>query len=315
MDQSDAISPTLRVTVLVGGVGGAKLAYGLAQIVPPENLTIIVNVGDDFWHYGLKVCPDSDTIMYTLSGLVDPVNGWGLSGDTTNMLEMIRKYDEEPWFGLKDRDLATHLLRTQMLHQGQRLTEVTQFLSQRLGIRCALLPVTDQEVSTMVDTVEHGELEFQTYFVRHRWQPRVKSIRYRGIEAAKLTPEVEQAITTADIILFGPSNPWLSIEPILAIPGLRDLIQSRAVPRAAVTPIIAGQAVKGPAAKMMQELGYEVSPASVADFYGDTINTFIIDDKDLNLRTLNLRTLNFDTMMNNDGDKIRLARQVLTTLG
>lgn len=308
------ISEQPQVVVLVGGVGGAKLAYGLARILPPEKLTIIVNVADDFWHYGLRVCPDSDTLMYTLSGLVNKTNGWGLNGDTTSMLDMLRQYGETPWFGLGDRDLATHLLRTQMLRAGQRQTEVTQQLTRNLGIQCALLPVTDQEVATIVDTVEYGELAFQEYFVKYRWQPQVKAIRYQGIESARLTPEVEQAVLNADLIVFGPSNPWLSIEPVLAIPGMRDLLQSRSIPRAAVTPIVEGQALKGPAAKIMQELGYEVSPTTVAQFYGQTINCFITDARDQNLPVSSLQTLNFDTIMNNDADKVRLAQQVLTAL-
>jgi LPPG:FO 2-phospho-L-lactate transferase len=301
-----------NVVVLVGGVGGAKLAYGLAQIVRPEKLTIIVNVADDFWHYGLKICPDSDTLMYTLSGYVDKTNGWGVSGDTTQMLEMLRGYGEEAWFRLGDRDLATHLLRTKMLHDGYRLTEVTLHLARQLGIQCALLPVTDEPVETFVDTIEARELQFQEYFVKHRWQPHVKSVSYRGIEKAKVTPEVELSISNADIILFGPSNPWLSIEPILAVPGMRSLLIEKAVPRIAVTPIVSGKALKGPAAKIMDELGYIVSPQTVAAFYGDAINGFIVDQQDENLPSFETPVHKFDTIMNSDEDKIRLAQEILS---
>lgn len=301
-----------KVVVLVGGVGGAKLAYGLAQILPPENLTVVVNVADDFWHYGLRICPDSDTIMYTLSGLVDKTNGWGVGGDTVNLLDSLRRYGEDTWFRLGDQDMATHLLRTQMLHSGKRLTEVTRHLSGRLGIQCAVLPVTDGVVSTLIDTVECGLLEFQEYFVRHRWKPQVKSISYQGASDAKVTPEVALAVAAADIILFGPSNPWLSIEPILAIPGMRQSLIKREVPRVAVTPIVDGKALKGPAAKMMEELGYEVSPHAVAAFYGQVINGFIVDQRDQEIKSFDILTRKYDTIMNSDEDKIRLAQQVLS---
>jgi LPPG:FO 2-phospho-L-lactate transferase len=300
-----------KVVVLVGGVGGAKLAYGLANVVKPENLTVIVNVGDDFTYYGLRICPDLDTIMYTLAGRVDKTNGWGLSGDSTHMLEALRDYGEDAWFRLGDRDMATHLLRTKLLHEGYRLTEVTRHFTRHLGIACTVLPASDQPIATIVDTYEHGELEFQAYFVKHRWQPRVRTIRYNGIESAKISPEVEWAVHSADVILFGPSNPWLSIEPILAIPGMRELLMKRSVPRAAVTPIIEGRAIKGPAAKLMGELGFEVSASSVAHFYAGVINEFIIDERDGNLQSFDSRVHMFDTIMNNDEDKIRLARQVL----
>lgn len=305
-----------NVVALVGGVGGAKLAYGLAQLVPPERLTVIVNVADDFWHYGLRICPDLDTIVYTLSGLVDPVNGWGVAGDSTHMLDMLRQYGEDPWFRLGDRDLATHLLRTQRLHSGQRLTEVTRDLARQAGVPCAVLPVTDDPVATRLDTVEYGELDFQTYFVKYRWQPTLRGMRYQGIEAARLSPEVEQALDQADVILFGPSNPWLSLEPLLAIPGLRDRLRARSVPRVAVTPLIGGKAVKGPTAKIMVELNYEVSPGAVARFYGDTITHFVVDVRDSIPRTepADLHYLQLDTLMPDDASKMRLARQILLTL-
>jgi LPPG:FO 2-phospho-L-lactate transferase len=315
-----------RVVVLVGGVGGAKLAYGLAQILPPEQLTVIVNVADDFWHYGLRICPDLDTIMYTLSGLVDKTNGWGVAGDTTQMLDALRSYGEAGWFRLGDRDLATHLLRTQMLRDGARLTEVTAHLTRQLGIGCTVLPVSDDPIATMVDTVEYGELDFQTYFVRHRWQPQVKRLRYQGIEQATITPEVQRAISNADVILFGPSNPWLSIAPILDVPGMRDALLAAPVPRVAVTPIIGGRAVKGPAAKLMAELGLEVAPQTVAAYYGQVITGFIVDvsdaeadandgDAEENLQSFGIQPEKLNTMMNNDEDKINLARQLLALTG
>lgn len=301
----------LNVVVLVGGVGGAKLAHGLTQILAPENLTIIVNTGDDFWHYGLKVCPDLDTIMYTLSGLVDKTNGWGVGGDTYATLDALRQYGEEPWFRLGDRDMATHLLRTQGLAAGETLTQVTRRLNQALGVQHPVLPMTDAPVATMVDTVEQGELAFQTYFVRFRWQPVVKSLRFAGVEQASVTPEVRAAVEKADVILIGPSNPWLSIAPILAIPGMRDLIVSRRVPRVAVSPIIGGQAVKGPAAKLMVELGYEQSASAVCEYYGDVLNGFVVDRVDADLALSLAHTARFEIVMNSEFDRITLAKTVL----
>lgn len=301
----------MNVVVLVGGVGGAKLAYGLAQVLPPEKLTVIVNTGDDFWRYGLRICPDLDTIMYTLSGLVDPVNGWGIAGDTLNALQQLRAYGEDDWFRLGDRDLATHILRTRLLHAGVPFTEVTERLTKSLGISQRILPMTDAPVATMIETVEYGEIEFQEYFVRHRWQPTVKALRLEGIDKAVLTPAVDQALKVADAILIGPSNPWLSIEPILAVSGMRDAIMKRDVPRVAVSPIVGGQAIKGPAAKMMAELGYPVSAASVAAYYGDMLNGFVYDQMDAGLLVPQPHVLNCETVMNTTNDKVLLARTVL----
>jgi LPPG:FO 2-phospho-L-lactate transferase len=300
-----------RVVLLVGGVGGAKLAYGLRYILPPENLTIIVNTADDFWHYGLRICPDLDTVMYTLSGQVDKTNGWGVNSDTTAVLEMLREYGEQPWFRLGDRDLATHLLRSMWWREGARLTEITQRLSQRLGVECSLLPMTDSPVATIVDTIEYGELAFQDYFVRHRWQPTVRHLRLQGIDQAIISPEVETAVRAADIIIIGPSNPWLSIEPILSVPVMRTLLKSRAVPRVALTPIVDGKAIKGPAAKLMGELGYEVSVQSVIEYYADVINGFVVDERDANLTIDSPLNIAFDTIMDDDQKRIVLAEKVL----
>jgi LPPG:FO 2-phospho-L-lactate transferase len=300
-----------QIVVLVGGVGGAKLALGLARVLPPDRLTIIVNVADDFWHYGLKICPDSDTIMYTLAGLVDPVNGWGLKGDTTAMLDMLGRYGSETWFRLGDRDMATHLLRTQMLNSGLRLTEVTAALSRSLGVEHPILPVTDAPVSTIVETVEHGEMDFQSYFVRHRWQPQVRGLRYAGLDQAEVTPEVERALDAADIVLFGPSNPWLSIEPVLGVRGMRDQLTARSIPRVAITPIIGGDAVKGPAAKIMRELDYAVTAQTVADTYGEAINGFVDDSRNEKFTFAGLRTVQLNTLMQTDEQKIALAEQIL----
>ncbi|MBZ0286373.1 MAG: 2-phospho-L-lactate transferase, partial [Anaerolineae bacterium] len=249
----------MNVVVLVGGVGGAKLAYGLAQVLPPDEFSIIVNTGDDFWLYGLRICPDLDTITYTLSGLVDPMNGWGIGGDTRHMLSALKRLGEDPWFGLGDQDVATHLLRTVALRDGDSLTDVTTRLTKKLGIPQRILPMTDAPVATIVDTEEYGEIDVQTYLVRYRWQPTVKSLRLDGIESAAVSGPVREVLEKADVILIGPSNPWLSIDPILAVPGMRALITARPIPRVAVSPIVGGRALKGPADKLMAELGYEPS--------------------------------------------------------
>lgn len=301
----------LNVVVLVGGVGGAKLAHGLAQILEPGQLTVIVNTGDDFWHYGLRICPDLDTVMYTLGGVVDPVNGWGVAGDTRNMLEALRRYGDEAWFGLGDRDMATHLLRTNWLREGRRLTEITRDLCARLGIAHTVLPMTDAPVATMVDTVEHGEIGFQTYFVRLRWQPQVRGLRLDGIEATSPSPEVLAALAAADVILIGPSNPWLSIMPILSVPGMREALLARAVPRVAITPIIRGEAVKGPASKLMAELGYQPSAESVAHYYRPVITGFVLDARDAGLQIDGLHILTRDTLMRTETERAELARVVL----
>lgn len=301
----------LNVVCLVGGVGGAKLAHGLAQILEPGQLTIIVNTGDDFWQHHLRICPDSDTVMYTLAGLVDPINGWGIADDTDHTLRALQRYGLDTWFRLGDQDLATHLLRSQWWHEGVRQTEITQRLTARLGIKHRLLPMADEPIATMVNTVEHGELAFQTYFVKMRWQPTVKLLRLEGIESARLTDEVAQAIRAADVILFGPSNPWLSIMPILSVPGLKDLLIAQDVPRVAVTPVIQGQAVKGPVSKIMAELGYKQSAETIVDFYRGIINGFVYDQQDTDLHIEGICAIPMDTIMRSDADRANLAQQML----
>lgn len=304
-----------RVLLLVGGVGGAKLAHGLAQVLPPGALTAVVNTGDDFWHYGLRVCPDMDTVMYTLGGVVDPANGWGVREDTAHMLDALRRYGEQPWFRLGDQDMATHLLRTEALRRGESLTGVTRRLSTALGIQQTILPMTDAEVATIIDTEEHGELAFQEYFVRYRWQPRVSGIRFAGAENASVTDEIADAFKTADVILIAPSNPWLSIAPILNVQGMRDLLLERRVPSVALTPIIGGAAVKGPTAKIMGELGYEVTPLAVAQYYEGLIDCFIYDRGDLPPLIPGVRTAGMDALMRSEPDRARLAGEMLRWIG
>lgn len=305
-----------NIAVLLGGVGGAKLASGLIETVPPERLTFIVNTGDDFWHLGLKICPDLDTLMYTLSGMVNPDRGWGVINDTTAALDSLaRHYQVEPWFRLGDKDLATHLLRTHWLRQGRSLTEVTACLAGRLSLRAAILPMCDAEAPTIVDTLERGELGFQEYFVKYAWAPVIREIRHQNCEAARLSQPVRAALEGADIVLIAPSNPWLSLAPILAIPEMRGLLRRAAAPVVAVTPIIAGEAVKGPTAKIMRELGLEVCAREVASFYGDIIDGFVDDRRNEPFELEGLRTLQVNTLMNVQRDKAALARATLDWIG
>jgi len=301
------------VVALAGGVGGAKLAYGLAQVVPADRLTIIVNTADDFELYGLHISPDLDTVMYTLAGIANPDTGWGVAGDTFETLSAIGRYGQAPWFRLGDRDLATHILRTQMLRQGRTLTAVTQTLSRALGVGPRLLPMTDDRLATIVETDE-GDLEFQDYFVRRRWQPVVRGIRFAGLGTAQPTPEVLAAIEAVGLIILCPSNPFVSIDPILALPGVRDRL--RAAPAVvAVSPIVGGRALKGPAAKMLAELGLEVSAYTVAAHYADFLSGFVLDPVDAaeesRIAELGMRVQVTNTIMQTAEDKTVLARRVL----
>lgn len=301
----------MKVVVLVGGVGGAKLALGLASVLPAEDLTVIVNTADDTWMYGLRICPDLDTIMYTLSDLVNKDNGWGVAGDTFQTVTAMRRYGEDAWFGLGDQDMATHILRTRWLHAGKTLTDVTRTLTKKLGIHQQILPMTDAPVATIVDTQEYGEIDFQTYFVKHRWQPTVKSLRLDGIEKASVSQEVETALQRADALIIGPSNPWLSINPILSVPGMRELMSSRDIPRVAISPIVGGEAIKGPAAKLMVELGHVASAQAVAEYYNTLINGFVFDATDPIVEVPQQNVTKFETIMKNDEVKVSLARSVL----
>lgn len=307
-------SITKNVVALAGGVGGAKLAYGLAQIVPPEKLTIVVNTADDFEHLGLHIAPDLDTVMYTLAGLANPVTGWGVRNDSFNMLTAMAIYAGPTWFRLGDRDLATHLLRTRWLREGFPYNWVTNELSRRLGVRCSLLPMTESPVRTMVET-EEGTLPFQEYFVRRECRPVVTGIRFDGAEEAQPSREVAAAIRSADVIILCPSNPLVSLDPILSIATMRRLISASQAYRVAVSPIVGGQALKGPAAKMMAELKMEVTPVGVASHFQDILTGFVLDHADAAhqdaVTDLGLRTLVTNTVMKNDEDKVRLAGEVL----
>jgi LPPG:FO 2-phospho-L-lactate transferase len=307
-----------NIVALAGGVGGAKLAYGLYQVVPPEKLTIIVNTGDDFEHLGLHISPDLDTVMYTLAGIANPTTGWGVKDESWNMMAALARYGQPTWFQLGDRDLATHLLRTKWLREKYPYNWVARELSQRLGIRCTILPMSESLVRTMIMT-EQGEMAFQEYFVQKQYQPVVKSIRFAGVEQAQPSREVASALRNADAIIFCPSNPLLSLDPILALPNIRRIITASRVPKIGVSPIVGGTALKGPAAKLMNELGIEVSPTGVARHLGNVLTGFVLDHVDQvhqdPITDLGLRTLVTGAIMVNNEDRVRLAKEVLTFAG
>jgi LPPG:FO 2-phospho-L-lactate transferase len=302
----------VKIVALAGGVGGAKLAEGLAQILTPEDLTIIVNTGDDFEHFGLKICPDLDTVCYTLAGLANLQTGWGRLGETFETLENVRKLGGPSWFNLGDRDLGTHLERTRRLREGQPLSQVTRDFCAAWGIRPAVLPMSDDPIPTIVLS-DDGELPFQEYFVHRRCEPRVNGFRFDGAEEARPAPGVIQAIRGADLIVICPSNPWVSISPILAVPNLKSELKDH--PIVAVSPIIGGQAVKGPVVKMYAELGIEPSALAVAEHYREFLSGFVFDRVDRELESqiqqLNVLTLYTETLMASPAQRKRLAQDVL----
>ena len=308
----------MKIVALAGGVGGAKLAHGLAQILSPEELTIIVNTGDDFEHYGLSICPDLDTVCYTLAGLANPETGWGRVNETWNVIQNASSLGGPSWFNLGDRDLGTHLERTRRLRKGDTLSQITKDFCKAWGIGHTVLPMSDQPVRTIVETDE-GELAFQEYFVHRRCEPRVKGFRFEGVESAEPAPGAREALQSADAVILCPSNPWVSIDPILRTltPALSQRERGKGV--IAISPIIGGQAVKGPAAKMYRELGIEPSAFAVAGHYRGVASGFVLDTIDSQLvesvRGLNMRTLVTNTLMKSHEDRKRLASDVLNFIG
>lgn len=301
-----------RIVAFAGGVGGAKLAHGLAQILSPEELTIIVNTGDDFEHLGLSISPDLDTVCYTLGGLANPETGWGRVNETWNTIANVERLGGPAWFRLGDQDIATHLERTRRLKAGQPLSQITRDFCKAWGIQHAVLPMSDSPVRTMVDTDE-GELAFQEYFVHRLCEPRVKGFRFDGVEAAVPAPGAVDALDAADAIIFCPSNPWVSIDPILHV------IKKVNKPVVAVSPIIGGKTVKGPAAKMYTELGITPSALAVAKHYRTILTGFVLDNADAaienDIKDLNVKTLVTDTLMNHLTERTRLANDVLNFTG
>ncbi len=300
------------VVALAGGVGGARLADGLAQVLPSEKLTVIVNTGDDFEHLGLCISPDLDTVCYTLAGLANPATGWGQQGETWRALDTLGRLGGPTWFGLGDSDLGLHLERTRRRRSGQPLSQITADFCCALGVAARVLPMTDDAAPTWVYTMD-GALPFQEYFVHRQCQPQVTGFRFEGIEQARPAPGVLEALQAADLVVFCPSNPWVSLDPILAVPGVRAAVAAKLA--LAVSPIIGGQTVKGPAAKMFAELGITPSALAVAQHYGDLLSGFILDqaDADLSLavQDLGVRTLVTRTWMRSAQDRASLAKEVI----
>lgn len=301
-----------NIVAFAGGVGGAKLAHGLAQILPPQALTVIVNSGDDFEHFGLTICPDLDTVCYTLAGLANPETGWGQREESWNALAAVSRLGGPTWFRLGDRDLGTHLERTRRLKLGERLTQITADFCRAWNIQQTILPMSDSPVRTQVDTLEYGELPFQEYFVKYGCAPRVRGFRFAGVEQAQPIPEAVEALRRAQVLVLCPSNPWVSIDPILAlyasfIPKDRPVV--------AISPIIGGTAVKGPAAKMFAELGISPSALAVAEHYRGLVTHFVLDEVDAalvpSIQALGMRTLVTQTLMRTEADRCRLAERVL----
>jgi LPPG:FO 2-phospho-L-lactate transferase len=306
----------VKLTVLCGGVGAARLLAGLAAVTDPVRITAICNVGDDLEWHGLHVSPDIDTVLYTLAG-IEGEQGWGLREDTGTALEALRALGGDSWFGIGDRDLATHLLRTAVLRADGTLSQATARLAAARGVTATVIPVTDDPHPTLVRTAA-GELPFQVYFVQRRAADRVIGFRFPGAETARPAPGVIEAIEGCDALILAPSNPFVSIDPILAVPGVRDAVRETRARRVAVSPIIGGEAVKGPAADMMRSLGHEVSAVGVARHYAGLVDRFVLDARDARavpeVRALGMEAIAFDTMMTGEAGRTRVAASLIEAL-
>ncbi|HSV86604.1 MAG TPA: 2-phospho-L-lactate transferase [Levilinea sp.] len=306
----------MKISALAGGVGGAKLAAGLQDRLGPGELSVVVNTGDDFTHLGLRICPDLDTVCYTLAGISNPETGWGRAMESFRAMAEIERLGGPTWFRLGDLDLATHLERTRRLKDGEPLSQVSAALCERWGVRARVLPMSDQETPTIVRTREQGELPFQDYFVRLRCEPQVAGFHFAGMDTAEAAPGVLEAIRAADAVIICPSNPWVSIAPILAVPGVREALHQKII--LAVSPIIGGRAIKGPAAKMYTELGIEPSAQAVAQGYGSLLSGFVIDVVDAGqaaaLEAAGIKTLVTQTVMASAPERTQLAAVILDWL-
>lgn len=302
------------ITVFAGGVGASRFLQGLVQAVDPADVTVISNTGDDVEMFGLHVSPDTDIVLYALAGAVNPETGWGLAGDTFAVVDQLQRFGYERWFNLGDRDLAMAIHRTRLLHEGVPMHEVVAGLARAWGVGCQVIPMANEPIRTKVDGPD-GEIDFQEYMVRMRTEVEVRSIAFAGADAARPAPGVVEAIRDAEAVILAPSNPFVSIGPILAVPGVRDALASTAAVRAAISPIIAGQVVKGPAAKMLQSLGHEVSAVGVAAVYRGLIDLMVIDEQDRALaprvEALGMRCHVTDTMMTSAERKAELAAEVV----
>jgi len=307
------------IVALAGGVGGAKLALGLSRVLPEDRLLVAINTGDDFVHLGLHVSPDLDTVMYTLAGLANPETGWGLANETWRFMEALKRLGGEAWFQLGDQDLATHVERTRRLAAGEPLSAVTADLARRLGVRHAIAPISDNALRTIVLSKDRA-YAFQEYFVREKAQPELHAVRYDGAAEAALAPAVQAALTSAGLrgVIICPSNPFLSIGPMLAIPGLREALRARRTRAIAVSPIIGGKAVKGPAAKILRELGQDVSPVSIARYYAGLIDVLLIDHEDAacaaEISSLGIEPVVTPILMQTLEDRERLANMCVHSL-
>lgn len=304
------------VLALSGGIGGAKLALGLAKILPAGQLAIVVNTGDDFEHLGLHISPDIDTLLYTLAGINNPETGWGRANESWSFMSALDELGADTWFRLGDRDLALNVYRTHRLRAGQTLSEVTTDLAGRLGLSVAVTAMSDDPVRTLVDT-DAGLLEFQEYFVRRQCKPTVSDIRFKGSESARPSPEFAKLLNSSALaaVIICPSNPFLSIDPMLSIPGVRDSLINCAAPVIAVSPIVQGMAIKGPTAKIMGELGIPVAASAVAEHYGELLDGFVIDASDSqfanSIAKCDLTVEVTKTVMHTLNDRMSLARNVL----
>ncbi len=304
------------VAVVCGGVGAARLLRGFVGRVPADELTAIVNVADDMVLHGLHISPDLDTITYTLADAVSAERGWGLEGETWQAMTQLARYGGESWFNLGDKDLATHLYRTQRLGEGATLSEVTTEIAAAWELALTMVPVTDDPIRTMMATVDHGEISFQRYFVEHQHSIAVTGVRFDGADAARPSPTALAALESADHLVIAPSNPAVSIDPVLAVPGVRDILARRRDDVVAVSPIVGGKALKGPADRLLVELGREASALAVAEWYAEVVGTLIIDTADADLapaiEALGVRAIVTDTIMANPGVTERLAELATT---
>jgi LPPG:FO 2-phospho-L-lactate transferase len=311
----------VKVALLAGGVGGAKLAHGFQQVLEPGALSVIVNVADDTELYGLAISPDIDTILYTLAGVANSETGWGIAGDTWTALGMLDRYGAETWFRVGDADLATHVRRSELLRDGASLTYATAQMTTALGVPSRILPASDDRLRTLLAT-DDGELDFQEYFVRRGQRPEVRAVRFDGVDTARPTPATLAALRDADLVVIAPSNPVVSIGPTLALRGMREAIEAAGeagTPRVAVSPIIAGRALKGPADRMLTSLGHESSAVAVARIYRGLVDRFVLDSADAALapevEALGMHAVVRPTVMRDDQDRARLAGAILELVG
>jgi len=306
----------MKITALAGGVGGAKLAHGFKEILSPKDFTVVVNTGDDFWHFGLYICPDLDTVMYNLAGISNPVTGWGIKNDTYQTMDALEKLGGPRWFQLGDKDFATHLERTRRIRKGESLSHVTKDISRKLGVEHKILPMTDSYVPTYVNTIEFGVIPFQDYFVKYHFSPKIKDFVFKDIEKAKPTREVIKNIIESDAVVVCPSNPFVSIDPILALEEIKEILFRKYV--VCVSPIVDGKALKGPLAKMFTELEIDPNPINVAKHYYDFLNVIFIDHKDHKYQQAinhsSIICVESDIIMPNLKERIRLANEIINYL-